>query len=95
MDRAGFYVVEVEGAQGVMAANLDPTESGLASLDADEFVREVAGPGDASRAQTGGEALTAEDREARQAIWRSLLVLMVVLLIVETALANRPRARMT
>ena len=95
MDRAGFYVVEVEGAQGVMAANLDPTESGLVSLDADEFVREVAGPGDASRAQTGGEALTAEDREARQAIWRSLLVLMVVLLIVETALANRPRARMT
>jgi hypothetical protein len=95
MDRAGFYVVEVEGARRVLAANLDPTESDLASLDADEFVREVAGPGDANRALTGGEALTAEDREARQAIWRSLLVLMMVLLIVETALANRPRARMT
>ena len=95
MDRAGFYVVEVGSARWVLAANLDPAESDLTPLDGDEFVREVAGPGDASRPLTGGEALTAEDREARQAIWRSLLILMVVLLIVETALANRPRARMT
>jgi hypothetical protein len=95
MDRAGFYVVEMEGARTILAVNADPAESDLAPLDPDAFVREAAGPGASGGTRIGEEAPSAEDREARQAIWRTLLALMLILLIVETALANRPRARMT
>jgi hypothetical protein len=73
-----------------IAVNLDPAESDLAPLDAEELVSAVTG-----RAQTTASGspevveLTAADAERQQSLWWYLLLAGLVLLAAEMAIANR------
>ena len=72
------------------AANLDSTESGLSKLDPEELAAALSYRGAAAGTLELANQVTAEDREASQAWWWYLLVLVFVGLAAETALSNRP-----
>jgi hypothetical protein len=91
----GFY--EVRRPEGgswsrLLAVNLDPAESDLFPIDPEELAGAVR-PAEGVRAVRRGEpAPTREEHEDRQAFWRTLLLLALGLLAVETVLSNRPTA---
>jgi hypothetical protein len=66
--------------------NVDPHESDPRRLTPEEFQAALAKVADV--ADDGGR-LPAQEDEDRQAIWRYLLVLMIGMLIVESAVAAR------
>jgi len=89
----GFFEIrQADGADvppALVAANLDPVESDLATLDADQFLGAVA-PLDMARGVTeGSQALTSEDMERRQQLWWYVLMAALVILLGETVLSNR------
>jgi hypothetical protein len=93
----GFYEIRPQGSATsgrpyTVAANIDPAESDLASMDAQEF----------TAGATGRASLTAADRptdvkpeesERRQSMWWYLLLVGFVLLVAESILANRLSAQ--
>lgn len=89
----GFFEIrQADGADvppALVAANLDPVESDLATLDTDQFLGAVA-PLDMARGVTeGSQALTSEDMERRQQLWWYVLMAALVILLGETVLSNR------
>lgn len=73
-----------------IAVNLDPAESDLAPLDPRELVAAVTGHATPESAEPAmAEQATQEDMEHRQGLWWYLLFTGVVLLAVETVIANR------
>jgi hypothetical protein len=76
-----------EGEHGrLVSVNVDPHESDPRRLTPEEFQAALAKVADV--ADDGGR-LPAQEDEDRQAIWRYLLVLMIGMLIVESAVAAR------
>jgi len=93
----GFYEVR-SGPEGppllLAAVNVDRTESDLSAMDADELASAVTRPGAGSPA-AAESALTTDEQESRQALWRYVMMGALALLAAETILSNRlaPRAR--
>jgi hypothetical protein len=88
----GYYELrrlEGGGWSRVAAVNFDPSESDLASLDPEEVVGAVTREQRARAARGGEPALTTEEHESRQALWRWLLVAAFAFLALETVLSNR------
>ena len=92
----GFY--EVRAAAGgpalqVAAVNVDRAESDLAAMDPEELAGAVTHLHRASRGARPEPALTTDEQETRQALWRYLLMAAFLLLAAETVLSNRMPAR--
>jgi len=73
----------------VAAVNFDASESDLASLDPEELAGAVTHEQGQGVTRRGETALTTEEHESRQALWRWLLVAACLLLGLETVLSNR------
>lgn len=88
----GFY--EVRPAAGgpplaVVAVNVDRAESDLTAMDPEELASAVTRT-DGGLSSAGSEpAVSTEDHESRQALWRYLLMAALLLLAAETVLSNR------
>jgi len=88
----GYYEVRpLEGGSWsrVAAVNFDASESDLASLDPEELVGAVMHEQGGGVTRRGEPALTTEEHESRQALWRWLLVVACGFLALETVLSNR------
>jgi hypothetical protein len=88
----GYYEVRpLEGGSWsrVAAVNFDATESDLASLDPEELAGAVMHDQGGEASRRGAPALTTEEHESRQGLWRWLLLSAAVFLALETLLSNR------
>ena len=94
LDEHGFYTVRQPGTDPrrpfVMAVNVDLDESNLARLDPEELVAQVTAPAAPSSetSLTQSVELRREDQERRQSLWRTLLLVALLLFIAETGLSN-------
>jgi len=92
----GFYEVrslESGGPSRVTAVNVDTSESDLAALDPEELAGAMTRAGNGAAAPRAEPALTTEDHEGRQALWRHVLLAAFLLLAAETVLSNRLSAK--
>lgn len=93
----GIYRLETSGSPVEFAVNLDPSESRTAPLGVGELeafgVRNVADPARALETARRDGQLQRGELEARQKLWRWLLVAAVVTLLLETWLAGRAARR--
>jgi hypothetical protein len=92
LSEQGFY--ELRGPSnenvGVIAANVDPAEADLTTMDPKDIVAAaVADPGGAEGGPAAGVPLTPEAQEKNQRLWWYLLVAGILLLGVDTVLSNR------
>jgi hypothetical protein len=91
----GFYEVRSPASTPAVrpeavAVNLDPVESDLAPLDPRELVASVTGHASPSGNEpTAGQEMTVEETERRQGLWWYLLLTGLMLLALESAIANR------
>jgi hypothetical protein len=72
-----------------VAVNLDPEESDLSALDADEFMGAVTPIQEQGGAASRARTLTVQERERRQQLWWYLLIGAMLILVMETAISNR------
>ncbi len=73
-----------------MAVNADRRESDLTMLDPDELAGAITGrAGGRAPGNLVARALTPAEQEGRQALWRYLLVAVLLLLAADTMLSNR------
>src|SRR5262249_28798985 len=93
LSEQGIYELRAPGTSSgrpeSVAVNLDPAESDLAPLDPAELVASVTGhatPGEGLT--TSAQEMTREEAERRQSFWWYLLMTGLLLLAVETAIAN-------
>lgn len=84
---AGFYELRGDGTSTAVAVNVDRGESDLTRLVPEELAASVAGDPGAATAAAG--PVTAEDEEHRSGFWWYLLLAALVLLTIESVLANR------
>lgn len=89
----GFYEVRPQGAAVsgrpfTVAVNVDPIESDLASMDAQEFTAGATGRASLTSAGVPTE-VTPEETERKQSVWWFLLLVGFALLVTESILANR------
>jgi hypothetical protein len=93
LTESGFY--ELRGREGqdipvVVAANVDPAEADLATIDPKEIAAAAAGnPAGAGGVSSAGVPLTIEAQEKNQRLWWYLLCLGLVLLAADTLISNR------
>jgi hypothetical protein len=94
LDERGFYVVrpadERPDRPMALAVNVDPAEADLTPIDTQEFVSSLVSTV-AIEGETfaGTGEITGPQKEARQSLWRWLLVLVGLLLVAETVVSNR------
>jgi hypothetical protein len=90
----GNYAAARGADQYFFSVNVDPRESVLASRDQEEAYAAVVGtaPGAEPAAAAQQAALTPEEEEGRQKLWRYLLLAVLVLFAFETYYANRRTA---
>jgi hypothetical protein len=100
LEEAGIYQVRPVESQrapaALIAANVDPEESDLSRVDAEEIARAVASSGSGSGERAGSPriaGLTAEAKERRQRLWWYLLVGALMLLAAESVVARRYGSR--
>ncbi len=97
LDEKGFYEIRTRGADErrplTVAADIDPTESDLSSLDPQELVAAVTGHATEAAADAAASPPTPAELERRQAIWWYLMLAGVFLLIAETIVSNRTSIR--
>jgi hypothetical protein len=93
LTEAGFY--ELRGREGedipvVVAANVDPAEADLTTMDPKEITAAAVGaaPG-VGEAATPGVPLTVDAQEKNQRLWWYLLCLGIALLAADTVVSNR------
>jgi hypothetical protein len=90
--RPGVYAVEGAGPPLRFAVNLDPAESRTAPLPVDELGRfgaPLTPPAEAPAVTAARQTqLAAADAEARQKLWRRLLLAAVLVLVLESLLAG-------
>jgi hypothetical protein len=93
LSEAGFY--EIRGGTGdtevaVVAANVDPAEADLTSMDPNDIVLAAAG-GQGTGAATASQAvpLSADAQERNQRLWWYLLCAGILLLGLDTVMSNR------
>jgi hypothetical protein len=89
---AGFY--ELRGREGedipvVVAANVDPAEADLTTIDPKEITAAAVGTPGGDASGNVGVPLTAEAQEKNQRLWWYLLFAGVALLAADTLVSNR------
>jgi hypothetical protein len=96
VEEQGFYEIRGAGAREerpfTVAANVDPAESDLSPMDPREVVSAVTAPAPAAgqtAAPPPGEEVTPADEERRQSMWWYLLLAGVLILAIESVMANR------
>jgi len=93
LDEQGFYQVRAlagsEEAMGSVAVNVDPAESDLTPLDAEELASALTYQGGGHGGMDLAATLTPVEKERRQGLWWYLLVAVLLILAAETAIANR------
>jgi hypothetical protein len=94
LSEQGIYELRSPAATNVraeaIAVNIDPVESDLAPLDPRELVAAVTGHATPESAEPAmAEQMTQEEMEKRQSLWWYLLFTGMVLLAIETLIANR------
>jgi hypothetical protein len=72
---------------------VDRAESDLAAMDPEELASAVTRLHRSSSGARAEAALTTDEQEGRQALWRYLLMAAFLLLATETVLSNRLPAR--
>jgi uncharacterized membrane protein len=94
LTESGFY--ELRGREGldipvVVAANVDPAEADLTTMDPKEIAAAAVGApaGATGAAAAGGVPLTVEAQEKNQRLWWYLLVAGIALLAADTLISNR------
>ena len=92
LTEAGFY--ELRGREGqdipvVVAANVDPAEADLSTIDPKEIAAAAVGNPAGSGATSAGVPLTIEAQEKNQRLWWYLLCLGIALLAADTLISNR------
>jgi len=92
---AGFYEVQKKDGTSLVAVNVDPAESDLAAVDADELKAALLHGPRTARGDAVKTAATPEEAERRQSFWWFLLAAAFVLLAAETAFSNRLSAETT
>ena len=90
----GFYEIHTPGAEVdrpvAVAVNADRRESDLTMLDPDELAGAITGrAGGRAPGNLVARARTPAEQEGRQALWRYLLVAVLLLLAADTVLSNR------
>lgn len=90
----GIYLAIRGSERRQFAVNVDPRESDLAHRDPEEAYAAVAGPardiaGSSSNSRIA--ALTPQDMEGRQKLWRVVLLFGIALFALESVLAHRRR----
>lgn len=93
-EESGFYEIRPLGSQTddrrVVAVNLDPRESDLTALDADELAVAIMPQATTAEAAVSLDTrVSPEERERRQGLWWYLLVAVLLILVAETVVANR------
>ena len=96
LEDAGFYTIRAAGNDAArpvaVAVNVDLVESDPATLDPEEMTAALAATvieEDVDQARGRASALQRVDIEQRQSLWRLLLIAVLVLLALETVMANR------
>jgi hypothetical protein len=93
LDEQGFYEVRnLAGRDEVVSAvavNVDAAESDLTRLDAEELAGAVTFRASGQGTMNLAATLTTVEKERRQGLWWYLLVAVLLILVAETAIANR------
>jgi hypothetical protein len=93
LDEQGFYEVRnLAGRDEVVSAvavNVDAAESDLTRLDAEELASAVTFRAGGQGTMNLAATLTPVEKERRQGLWWYLLVAVLLILVAETAIANR------
>jgi hypothetical protein len=93
LEEQGFYEIRPQGRESdaplTVASNVDLSESDLTPMDPQELVAAATGHAGGAVADLAGVEPTEESQERAQKIWWHLLFAGLVLLGVESVLANR------
>ncbi len=88
----GHYVAARGNEQRYFSVNVDVEESVLESRDAEEaYGAVVPPPGDVANTVELAKTIDLDDEERQQKFWRIVILMILMLFIVETVLANRKR----
>ncbi len=93
LEQQGYY--EFRGLGGGdellarIAVNVDAAESDLTTVDAEEFASAITESGGGNAAANLLATVSPEERERRQGVWWYLLMSVLLVLVAESALANR------
>jgi hypothetical protein len=72
-----------------VAANLDPREGDLTTLDPQELALAISGQPTGAKTAASASSVTREELESRQRLWWLLLAGALLCLLAETTLSNR------
>ena len=87
----GFYRLRYSSQPDFTAVNIDGAEGDFSKLNFQEFVAGVTGGAGAAEGAGANQNFSGEEVEGRQKVWWLLLLVALVLLLVESALARRTR----
>ncbi|HJT68271.1 MAG TPA: BatA domain-containing protein [Pyrinomonadaceae bacterium] len=87
----GFYRLRYSSQPDFAAVNIDGAEGDFSKINFQEFVAGVTGGAGGAEGAAANQNLSGEEVEGRQKVWWSLLLVALVLLLVESALARRTK----
>jgi hypothetical protein len=87
----GFYRLRYSSQPEFTAVNIDGNEGDFSKLNLQEFMAGVTGGAGGAEGAAANQKLSGEEVEGRQKVWWSLLLVALVLLLAESALARRTR----
>ncbi len=89
LESPGFYELRSERQVAYLAANIDPAESDLKPMEPRELIAAVEPPAPSDNLESSrAELLSPQELEGRQRLWRYLLALALLLLLLESIMAN-------
>ena len=87
----GFYRLRYSSQPDFAAVNVDGAEGDFSKLNFPEFIAGVTGGAGAAEGAGASSNYSREEVEGRQRVWWSLLLVALVLLLIESALARRTK----
>lgn len=87
----GFYRLRYNSQPGFAAVDGDGAEGDFTKLNLQEFVAGVTGGAGGAEGAAGSQNTSGEEVEGRQKVWWSLLLVALLLLLTESALARRTK----
>jgi hypothetical protein len=87
----GFYRLRYKSQPGFAAVDGDGAEGDFTKLNFQEFVAGVTGGAGGAEGATASQNASGEEVEGRQKVWWSLLLVALLLLLTESALARRTK----